>query len=93
MSFEMSVCNLTTLRLDSRSLILGRCRDVFASPSRPGRLWGPPSHLSVGYRDDFARGKAHFMVKLITRHDLEPTLRMHDPTLHSPSRIQGVVFT
>jgi hypothetical protein len=31
---------------------------VFSSSRRPDRLWGPPSHLSNGYRRPFPRGKA-----------------------------------
>jgi hypothetical protein len=30
----------------------------FSSPQRPGRLWGPASLLSNGYRGLFPRGKA-----------------------------------
>jgi hypothetical protein len=31
---------------------------IFASPCRPGRLWGPPSLLSNGTGGPFAEGKA-----------------------------------
>jgi hypothetical protein len=36
------------------------CRgwEFFSSPSRPERLWGPPSLLSKGYGELFPRGKA-----------------------------------
>jgi hypothetical protein len=30
--------------------------EFFPSPSRPDRLWGPPSLVSNGYRELFARG-------------------------------------
>jgi hypothetical protein len=31
---------------------------IFSSANRPERLWGPPNHLSNGYRGSFAGGKA-----------------------------------
>jgi hypothetical protein len=29
---------------------------IFSSPSRPGRLWGPPNLLSNGYQGSFVGG-------------------------------------
>jgi hypothetical protein len=31
---------------------------IFSFSRRPDRLWGPPSHLSNGYRALFSRGEA-----------------------------------
>jgi len=44
---------------------------------RPGRLWGPPSLISKGYRS------SHH-VKLITYLHLAPRLRMHGDTPQIP---------
>jgi hypothetical protein len=48
---DSSVSIATRLRVDDRSSIPGRGREFFSSPPRPGRLWGPPSLVSNGYRN------------------------------------------
>jgi hypothetical protein len=48
---------------------------VFSSPQRPDQLWGPPSVLSLGYRERSGRG-----VKLTTYFTLEKTLGFHNWT-------------
>jgi hypothetical protein len=47
--------------LEGRGSIAGSGKRYFCTPQRPGRLWGPPSLLSNGYRgwgDFFPGGKA-----------------------------------
>jgi hypothetical protein len=51
-----SNCIVADYGLDDRGSILDRGRGFFVLSLRPGRLWGPPSPLSNGYRGSFPRG-------------------------------------
>jgi len=70
-----------------------QCWDFFSSPSRPDRLWGPPSFLSTGYKGAFSLG-----VKRPVREadhsppsstDVKVWVELY---LHSPIRLHGVVL-
>jgi hypothetical protein len=63
--------------LDDQGLPPGRGWESFCPPSRPDRLWGPPSHLSNGYQGlSLPGGKRGRGVKLTTHLHLVLRSRM-----------------
>jgi hypothetical protein len=51
---DSSVGLATGYGLDGRGSFPGRGKRFVSSPQRPDRLWGPPSHLTNGYRGAFS---------------------------------------
>jgi hypothetical protein len=67
---------ITSYRLDVRDSIHGRGKRFFSTLQRPGRLWGPPNHLTNGRWRLFPLGQSGLGVMLTTHLHLMPRSRI-----------------
>jgi hypothetical protein len=83
-SWDSSVCIATGYGLDGRGSIPGKGKKSFSNPLHPDRLRGPPNLISSAYWNYSGCG-----VKLTAHLRLVLRIRIVDPYLHSPTRLQG----
>jgi hypothetical protein len=93
---DSSVVIATTLRAGwpkNRGLDSWHKKELFASPQRRARLWGPPSHLSNGYRGLFPPGKAARAWSWPLTSIQCRSQEYLDLYIHSPIRLHGILLS